>query len=210
MKTIITLILCGCFCISAWTQEQFRVMSSSTEFLQQLSVESSTLETIQSDFTQTKYMEMLSEKIVSKGKFYYKKEGKIRMDYSSPIKYLLIINDKKIKIVSDGKTSIFDTKNNKMMEQMNTLISACMTGNLGKLSSAYTFEYKENATHYWIQVQPKGSVKSYMKHIDIYLDKKDLSVQRLRLTEASSDYTEYLFSNKQQNVKIDDAEFRIS
>jgi outer membrane lipoprotein-sorting protein len=190
-------------------QNDFKALASSDDFKKKLSEESVSLKSIESDFVQTKYMELLSEKIVSKGTFYYKKDNKICLDYTSPVKYLIVINGKKVKIAADGKTNIYDIGKNKMMAQMNSLISACMTGNLNELTSDYQLIFKENNSQYWIQVQPQGSVKSYMKSIDIFLDKKDFSVQRLKMTEASNDYTEYIFTNKKKNAAIPDAKFSL-
>ena len=47
---------------------------------------------IKSDFVQEKNLSMLSEKIISKGKFWFKKESLVRMEYTQPYQYLLIIN----------------------------------------------------------------------------------------------------------------------
>ena len=49
-------------------------------------------QTIKSDFTQEKELSLLSEKIVSRGKFWFKKENKVRMEYQQPFQYLMVIN----------------------------------------------------------------------------------------------------------------------
>jgi outer membrane lipoprotein-sorting protein len=95
------------------------------------------------------------------------------------------------------------------MEQMSTLISACMTGNLERLSSDYELTFKENEGQYWIAVVPQGSAKAYMKCIDIFLDKKDFFVHQLKITESSDDYTEYVFTGQKKNVVFPDAKFAI-
>jgi outer membrane lipoprotein-sorting protein len=190
-------------------QGDFIAITAAEKFKQELKTESAQLTGIESIFTQTKYIGLLSEKIVSSGKFYYKKPDKICMDYSSPVKYLMVINGNKIKINSDEKNNVYDLTANKMMSQTQTLISACMTGNLEKLSSAYELSFKENKTLYWVQVLPQGSVKSYLKSIDIYLDKNDFSVHQLKITETSDDYTEYTFTGKKKNPPIPDAKFSI-
>src|SRR6476620_6754715 len=51
---------------------------------------------INSDFVQEKNLSMLSEKITSKGKFWFKKESQVRMEYTSPFQYLMIINKDKV------------------------------------------------------------------------------------------------------------------
>ena len=80
-------------------------------------------------------MDILDEKVASKGKFYYQKSGKIRMEYAQPVNYLIVINDSRLKIVSDGKKSVMSLTTNKMMNQMQDMLTACMIGDLSKISS---------------------------------------------------------------------------
>ena len=42
--------------------------------------------------------------------------------------YLIVINNNQLKIVSDGKKSIMDLHSNKMMNQMQDMLTACMVG----------------------------------------------------------------------------------
>jgi outer membrane lipoprotein-sorting protein len=196
-------------CSNILAQNDFTAIVSAEKFKEELKTASAQLTGIESNFSQTKYIGLLSEKIVSSGKFYYKKPDKICMDYSAPVKYLMVINGNKIKINSDGKSNVYDLSSNKMMSQTNVLLSACITGNLEKLSSDYDLSFKENKTLYWVRILPQGSIKSYMQSIDMYLDKTDFSVHQLKIAEASGDYTEYTFTGKKKNPAIPDAKFSI-
>ncbi|MDR1764269.1 MAG: outer membrane lipoprotein carrier protein LolA [Dysgonamonadaceae bacterium] len=207
MKYLVFLL--SFFCVSVFAQDTYTAMENIAKFNQTLATEAEKLTALESDFKQTKYIGLLSESIVSSGKFFYKKADKISMEYASPVKYLLVINGQKIKIVSDGKKNVYDLKSNKMMAQTGSLLSACMTGNLAALSSEYALEYKENAKFYLVVVSPKGSVKNYLKSISIYFSKKDYSVEQLRITEPSDDYTEYAFTNKKKNPQLADAKFSV-
>src|ERR1700733_10699995 len=48
--------------------------------------------TIKSDFVQEKNLSMLSEKISSKGMFWFKKDNMLRMEFDKPYEYLMILN----------------------------------------------------------------------------------------------------------------------
>ena len=195
--------------LNSFAQSNFENIRSVDSFKALLTEKTEQLNSIESDFIQTKHIDMLSENIISKGKFYYKKPNRVCLDYIQPVKYLIVINNDKIKINSEGKINIYTLGENKMMKEMNNLISACMTGNLNLLTTEYKLEYKENADLYWIIVYPRGSAQTYMQEIHIYLDKKDLSVHQLNMIESSSDYTEYLFTNKKQNHEISDEKFSL-
>lgn len=211
MKQSILLLFLICFYPFNWmdAQADFRPMVSTETFKNRVKEESDSLTGIESRFTQTKYIRFLSEKIVSTGIFSYQKSDKICLDYQNPVKYRIVINGNKIKIDADGKTNTFDAGSNRLMSQMSALLSACMTGNLDRLSSDYELTFKENDTQYWIAVVPQGSAKAYMKYIDVFLDKKDFSVRQLKITESSGDYTEYVFTGQKKNVNFPDAKFAV-
>jgi outer membrane lipoprotein-sorting protein len=190
-------------------QDNFKFLVSDDDFKKKISEESVSLKSLESTFTQNKHTSLLSGDIVSKGVFYYKKDNKICLDYTSPVKYLIVINGKKIKIAADGKTTVYDAGKDKMMSQVTTLMSSCITGDFDKLASEYTLTFKENAAQYRIEVLPKTESQSRMKSMDIFINKKDFSVQRLKMTESSNDYTEYVFTNSKKNVAIPDTKFSI-
>ena len=168
------------------------------------------MQSIESDFTQVKYLDILDEKVASKGKFYYQKSGKIRMEYAQPVNYLIVINDSRLKIVSDGKKSVMSLTANKMMNQMQDMLTACMIGDLSRISSDYKLEYFENDSYYIVKIKPVNkAIQAYISEIEIHLDKKDMSVYKLRLSETATNYTEYEFYNKRFNALKDETKFSI-
>lgn len=207
MKRLIISLLSIMVVFNLLSQNDYKAIRSIDAFKKKLTEVSASISSIESDFVQTKYIDILSENVTSKGKFYYKKADKIRLEYTSPVSYLIVINGKKIKIVSDGKTNTYEIGSNPTMKQMNQLITACMTGNLDGLSSDYQLQFMENNSFYWLVVKPLGAAKNYMKSIDIFMDKNDLSVQKLKMTEASGDFTEYSFINKKTNSNPADEKF---
>ena len=192
-----------------FSQNEYKPMQGVDAFKKKLSEASASVSSIESDFTQIKHISALTEDVTSKGKFYYQKSDKIRLEYTSPVSYVMVINGKKIKIITGGKSSIHDVGSNPTMKQMNQLLTACMTGNPDALDSDYQIEYKENATSWRLTVKPSNAGKNYINTIDIFLDKKDFSVQRLKMGEPSGDFTEYIFTNKKNNAVLSKEKFNI-
>lgn len=189
---------------------QMRPLTNPDELNKRLATEAQTLQSIESEFIQQKYLDVFDEKVTSRGKFYYKKENMICMDYSQPLNYLIVINNGKLKIVSDGKKSIMNLNANKMMNQMQDMLTACMVGDLSKLSSHYQLTYFEDSKYYLVRIKPmQKAVQAYIHEMEIYLDKKDMSVHRLRLSETATNYTEYEFQNKKFNTLTDEKVFAI-
>lgn len=204
---ITLLITLGISCVHAQTMNK---LIQTREFESRLAKEAQTIQSIESDFTQVKYLDILDEKVTSKGKFYYQKSGKICMEYAQPVNYLIVINDSRLKIVADGKKSTMSLSANKMMNQMQDMLTACMVGDLSNMSPGYALEYFEDAHYYLIQIKPVSkAIQAYINQIQIYLDKKDMSVHKLRLSETATNYTEYEFSDKKFNSLKDEAKFTI-
>ena len=208
MKAITIYLVISLFAITGYAQ--MRPMSNTGEFNKKLAVEAQNLQSIESEFIQQKYLDVFDEKVTSKGKFYYKKENKICMEYNQPLNYLIVINNSKLKIVSDGKKSIMNLSSNKMMDQMQDMLTACMVGDLSKLSSSYQLSYFEDSKYYLVKIKPTNpAIQAYIHEMDIYLDKKDMSVYRLRLSETATNYTEYEFRNKKFNTLTDETVFSV-
>ena len=83
---------------------------------------------IKADFVQDKNLSMLSEKITSKGNFWFKKDSRVRMEYTQPFKYLMILNKDKAYVKDGAKESKVSTKSNKMFQQINKIMIDCMQG----------------------------------------------------------------------------------
>lgn len=213
MKKIILILLLAVTCTVSFANNEMKTLANINDFKSKLKSETSKVNTIQSDFEQVKHLAVFDEDMISNGKFYYQKSDKLSLDYLYPVKYVMTMNGSKIKIASDGKVNVYDMGVNKAMGEMRDMLAACMTGNLDLMSNNYKIEYLHNDKEYLIKVFPLNEeAKKIMSRVDIFLDKKDLSVVRLRMFEAVSDkeevnYTEYRFTNKKININIPESQF---
>jgi len=165
---------------------------------------------IKSDFVQEKNLSMLSEKITSKGKFWFKKESRVRMEYNQPFQYLMILNKDKV-FVKDGlKENKVSTKSNKLFQQINKIMIDCMQGTTLDNADFKTRVF-ENKNAAMVELTPvtKG-LKELFKTINVIVDKKDFSVVSIEMKELSGDNTIIRFTNKELNASIADALFTIN
>lgn len=196
--------------ISLQLNAQTKKIQNIEAFKQKINKVASSIKAIECDFVQTKHMEIFNEDIVSSGKFYYQNEDMICLDYLKPTKYTIVINGNKIKTVSDGKKNIVNLKSNKVMKEMRSMLAACMSGNITQISG-YKMEYFEDVKFYLIKVIPTSQdVKSYISQFAIYMDKNDMSVSKLRITEAGNNYTDYQFKNKKFNQLTNESIFSVN
>ena len=168
------------------------------------------ISSIKSDFTQEKNLSMLAEKINSKGKFLFKKESRVRMEYSHPFQYLMILNKDKVFVKDGRKENKISTRSNKLFQQINKIMMDCMQGTTLNNTDFKTRVF-ENKTTSLVELTPltKG-LKELFKSINVVIDKKDFSVISINMLELSGDNTIIRFINKELNASIPDSLFVIN
>ena len=196
------------YCLSSFSQSSFKAIKDISLFKSNLAEMTRKTNTIKSDFIQEKNLSFLSEKIISKGLFYFKKENKIRWQYTEPFDYLIIINDDKIYIKDEDRESKYDMASNKIFKEINKIITGCIQGDILNNDTEYKIEYYENDNFYYVKLTPYSEkMKEFLSNIDIYFNKKDFSVSKLEMIELSGDYTKIEFLNKKLNNEITDEIF---
>lgn len=166
-------------------------------------------QTIKADFTQDKELSLLSEKITSKGKFWFKKENKVRMEYQQPFQYLMIINQNNIYIKDGQKENKFSSKSNKLFQQINKIMVDCIQGSVLN-NPEYKINVFENTQGFLIELSPSAkALKEFFKNINIFVARKDYTVSKLEMHEQSGDRTVITYLNKELNTMLPDALFII-
>lgn len=170
---------------------------------------SKTTTSIESDFVQEKNLSMLSEKIISKGHFIFKKDNLLRWEYNSPTKYLIVINKDKIMIKDEKKTTKYDMNNNKVFKEINDIMLSCVQGTIFK-SNKFKTAYFEGDKYYKLELVPQAkNMKETFKKINLFFDKSVTSVAKMEMVEVSEDVTTIDFSNKKLNATIPENTFII-
>jgi len=179
------------------------------EFRQKMSEAAAKTNSVKSDFTQEKNLTVLDEKIVSKGIFRFKKQKKVRMEYTSPFKYLFIINGEKVTIRDSQKSTSFSARSNKLFTVINNVIIDCIQGTALDNKDFTSTVYKNDKNYLLVLKPVKKELREFFNEINVSLDIKDLSVSKIDMIEPSGDNTVILFQNKEINATIPDAEFTI-
>ncbi len=170
---------------------------------------SNKITSIQSDFTQEKKMSMLTDKAISKGKFYFKKESKVRLEYLVPVKNLIVMNSGKMLMKDDKKTSQMDMHRSKVFQQLNNIIVGSINGSLFN-GKDFSVSFSESNNQVRVELKPLSKMlKNFLSTIVLVLDKKDFTAVRIEMNEASGDNTILSFSSKQINEAVDDALFAV-
>ncbi|MCW3070982.1 MAG: hypothetical protein JWO44_872 [Bacteroidetes bacterium] len=187
----------------------FSAMKDTTAFKQKMEAQSKLTNTMESDFTQEKYLSVMSENIVSKGHFCFKKTNMLRWEYTTPYTYLIAINKDKMFIKDNGKVNKYDINSNKMFKSINEMMVATVQGNLLN-SKDYKAKYYESEKYYLIELTPvQKAAKDFLKNILLFISKTDYSVEKVKMVEPSDDYTSIDFTNRKTNQPIADEKFTV-
>jgi outer membrane lipoprotein-sorting protein len=207
-QTFFSTLIIFHFYISAIAQyEKTVAVINPTELKKNIKENALKTNDIAAEFTQTKVLDIILEKLESKGTFKFRKENKIRWEYTSPYQYLVIINGPKIYINDAGNKKEFDVKNNKMFREINKIVIGSVQGNLFE-NQDYKSRFFENEHVYHIVMQPINvKMQEFVNEVNLYIDKKDLTLKRLKMSEKSGDYTLVDFHGHQVNQGIPDKVF---
>jgi outer membrane lipoprotein-sorting protein len=210
MRKLISLILVLVAAISLKAQYSgYSPMADLAKFKTEFSAATQKTSSIKSDFVQEKNLSMLSEKITSKGKFWFKKESMVRMEYNQPYQYLMVLNKDKIFIKDGQKENKISARSNKLFQQINKIMIDCMQGTALNNPDFKTRVFENKSTSL-IELTPIArGLKELFKNINVIVDNKDFSVTSIEMLELSGDNTLIRFTNKELNAAIPDSLFTI-
>ena len=205
---LFTLLLAVSFSVTA-QYAGFSPVTNLARFKAEFAAATQKTGSIKSDFEQDKNLAMLSEKITSRGNFWFKKDSRVRMEYKQPFKYLMILNKDKVFVKDGQKETKVSTRSNKIFQQINKIMIDCMQGTTLDNTDFKTRVF-ENKTSALVELTPltKG-MKEMFTFINVIVDKKDFSVSSIQMQEISGDNTIMRFTNKELNVAIPDNLFDI-
>ena len=195
-------------CSLAFGQGSFTEMKNPAVFKQKFSEATGKTQTIEASFIQVKSLSVISEKIITKGRFLFKKEKKLRWEYTDPFHYLIIINNETMFVQDEEKKIRVDIRANKIFAEINSIIIGCIQGNLFNDEKKFLSSFFENSRSFMVKLKPLASnLKDYLSEIRIFFDKDDFTVTRLEMHEPSGDYTNIDFSGEKINSNLPDEKF---
>lgn len=187
----------------------YKPIDDPAAFKKQFVVEAKKIQSIKSNFIQEKNLSLLEEKILSEGKFYFKRENRVRIEYEKPFQYLMIMNGDQMLVKDNQKENKVNVKSNKLFQQVNQIMIDCVQGTMLD-NKDFTVHIFQNDKTWLLEMIPAGkALKEFFKVILVYADKKDYSVISIDMREPSGDNTNIRFTQKELNVTVQDAAFTI-
>ncbi len=207
LKSSISILILSVF--FSFTADEFKPLNDVRSFREKIALTGNAMQTIKAEFTQEKNISMVSEKMISKGFFYFSKPSKVRIEYLQPYKYLMIINGDKVYLKDGSGNDGKSLKGNKLFAQINRITAGCING---KILEDKDFRSKifESKTQYKVSLSPVTKLlQEYFSMIEVYVDKQSYEVVKIDMREQSGDNTLMIFSKQQKNISLADEMFTI-
>ena len=163
----------------------------------------STMKTMQCDFTQTKHLKMLNDKMTSKGRMYYQQTNRLRWEYTTPYSYTFILNDDKVLLKNAQRNDVIDVNKNKLFREiarimMNSVVGTSLTDDKSFKSTIAT-----NGSEWTASLLPqRKDLKQLFQKIILHFNRTNAMVKQVELIERNGDRTVIELNNIRTNEKI--------
>ncbi len=201
------LFLLFLFSLFGFSQKKVLTSAETKTFKQNVETSSGKITSLEASFSQNKHMDFMEKDIKSSGKLYFK-SGNVRWEYTSPYSYYMILKGDKMYINDNGKKKEINMSSSEMLKELSKVISNSIQGKNIFDETRFTITYYKSGSNYLVSLLAKDkTLKKYIKHIEITFDGSSYLVNKVKVTEPSSDYTDITFSNQKKNTSIPDAKF---
>lgn len=177
-------------------------------FKKEVAVQAENLETLSSDFIQTKYIQLMEDNSISKGRLYYKSPNILKWEYKDPFQYIMIFKENQLFINDEGDKSISNLRSNKLFEKLVSLISGTVNGKLLADPENFDVRYFKAGNSISAVIVPKDPSLKQMFHEIILIFNKEHHINSVRLMEEEGDFTEIEFINIKLNNDLKDSVFQ--
>lgn len=181
------LILCVLGLLAAVSNAQTFEQS---DMIEQINKASAQMQSLECEFVQTKFLNILDDKMVSRGKMYYQQADKLRWEYTSPYTYTFILNQNQVLLKNDNRSDVIDVNQNRIFKEIARMMMNSIVGNC--LSDAKSFKTTvEVSGNDWIAtlIPLKRDMKQMWNKLILHIRPDMKVVYKVEMHEPSGDYT---------------------
>ena len=212
MKKYLFIVL---FCVMPGVGLSGQVQIDTKEFadngriFSQIADSASRVKTLSSDFIQEKHLSMLENVLIAKGRFYYKRNDRLRWELNEPIISGFSVNGRKAKRWDgkSGKTQLFEVREVPFIEVFADQVFAWTKADFKGLQKRYRIEVLAQ-TPADLKLFPIFSQeKKYLDHLRIVFAADAGYVNAVEVHEPDGDFTRIRFLNTRINEPLQDSLF---
>lgn len=182
--------------------------SLNAEFERELKAKNEGITSIVAEMTQTREVAVLSDVVNEEGNFYFQAPNNILLSFDDGDYIKLTAEWFEMK--SGANVTKRSANSNPMLKQLSAMLTACMNGDIASIAKGFTPTVTKSDKEWRVVLKPeRGKGAAKIAEVELIFDRKDMSINRLKMVEKSGDYTMYTFRNKQFNMTIDGQLFKI-
>lgn len=205
IATIFCMLLCALSVMAAPLTAQQK-----QDVIGRINKAASGLKSMSCSFTQTKYLSLLSDRMVSEGKMNYKQPNKLRWEYTTPYQYLFIFNGTKVYVGNKSRKDVIDTNSNKLFKEVARIMMSTVTGTALSNAADFSVSVEDGKTLWNVTLIPKKKeMKKMFTRIVLSFSKSDLIISEINLHEKNNDRTNIRLRNIKTNIPINENLFAI-
>ena len=205
IATIFCMLLCALSVMAAPLTAQQK-----QDVIGRINKAASGLKSMSCSFTQTKYLSLLSDRMVSEGKMNYKQPNKLRWEYTTPYQYLFIFNGTKVYVGNKSRKDVIDTNTNKVFKEVARIMMSTVTGTALSNSSDFSIDVADGNTQWQITLVPKKKeMKKMFSKIVLLFNKSNLMIAEINIYENNNDRTNIKLKNIKTNGVVNETLFAI-
>ena len=200
MKRLLFPLIALCLGIaSAFAQQKV----DAAKVKQQIAAVAANMKTMQCDFVQTKYLKMLNDKMVSRGRMYYQQSNKLRWEYTSPYTYTFVLNGSNVRINKGKRSSTINVNQNKMFKEIARIMMNSVVGKSLTDTKDFKVGLSGSGSEYTATLLPlQKQMRAMLQKIVLHFNKSKLTVSAVELYEKNGDRTVIELRNVKTNSPI--------
>ena len=178
---------------------------------QQIEAAAAGMRTMQCDFVQTKYLRMLNDRMVSRGKMYYQQRDKLRWEYTSPYSYAFVLNGPRVLISKGSRNDVINVNQSKFFKEIARIMMNSVVGKALNDRRDFKVALSSSAAEYVAVLYPQQKQMQQMfQKIVLHFSRQHAMVAKVELVEKRGDRTVIEMKNVKVNSPVNAKVFSVN
>ncbi len=161
------------------------------------------VQTLESDFVQEKHLTVFREVLVSRGRFYFAREDRLRWELTLPVQAGFVLNGQTGRRWHSrtGETEAFDISREPVMKIVAAQLLAWTRADFTSLRKEYRIVLLDE-TPVKLRLEPTTAAANFLDHLQIVFSADGRHVQVVEVHEKDGDFTRIRFENTMLNKPL--------
>lgn len=206
MNNLLSLYIIYLFSFLSTHAQEFTKTSETDKTIVDLLQFTKRIQTIESDFTDTKQLSILKDPLISKGKLYYLSPTSLRWEQNIPNSVLFISNENKTEVYENGVLNS-NTSSKFIIQKIKNLILFLINGNY-KDNNKFSVQYYKSPNSIRIDLFPlQKQMQKNIGKIELLFNIENFYLSEIIFYQNTNDKNTIKFENQIINNKINPSKF---